>query len=374
MIKAYRYKLKPTYKQQKILAQDFGNVRFIYNWALGLKKDKWENEKISLSYYDLAKMMTELKNDGEHEWLNNTSSVSLQQTLRHLDAAYTKFFKEKKGFPKFKSKKNPCNSIQFTKCMIDFKNHRITVGKTRRLGTIKFCKNREFDVDKVKIGTTTISKDSLNNYWISIIVDDYSNPKEKAHIKDDDTCVGIDMGVKNLCILDNGIKYDNPKYYKKSLERLAILQRRLSLKTKGSKNYERLRLQVAKLNRKIANQRLDYLHKTTTEIVDKYDTICLETLNVKGMQKNHSLAQAIGDTSLGMFNGMLSYKGNWKGKNIIHIGRFEPSSKTCNKCGYVNKDLTLGDREWTCPICGEHHDRDINAAINIRKIGLAIVS
>lgn len=371
MIKAYRYKLKPTYKQQKMLSQDFGNVRFIYNWALGLKKEKWENEQVSLSYYDLAKMMTELKHDGNHNWLNNTCAASLQQTLRHLDAAYAKFFKEKKGFPKFKSKKNPCNSIQFVKCKINFESKRINVPK---IGNIKFCSNKEFDVDKVKIGTTTISKDNLNNYWISIIVEDYTEHKALVHIKDDETCVGIDMGVKNLCILDNGTKYDNPKYYNKNLERLATLQHRLSLKTKSSKNYEKVRLQIAKLNKKIANMRLDYLHKTTTEIVDKYDTICLETLNVKGMQKNHCLAQTIGDTSLGMFNEMISYKANWNGKNVIHIGRFEPSSKTCNKCGYVNKDLTLGDREWICPICGEHHDRDINAAINIKKIGLALIN
>lgn len=371
MIKAYKYKLKPTFKQKKMLSQDFGNARFIYNWALALKKEKWENEQVSLSYCDLAKMMTELKHDGNHDWLNNTCAASLQQTLRHLDAAYAKFFKEKKGYPKFKSKKNPCNSIQFVKCKIDFESKRINIPK---IGNIKFCPNKEFDVNKVKIGTTTISKDNLDNYWISIIVDDYTEPKVLAHIKDDETCVGIDMGVKDLCILDNGTKYDNPKYYKRNLEHLAVLQRRLALKTKGSNNYEKVRLQIAKLTRKIANQRLDYLHKTTSEIIDKYDTICLETLNVKGMQKNHCLAQAIGDTSLGMFNGMISYKGNWKGKNVIHIGRFEPSSKTCNKCGYVNKDLTLGDREWTCPICGEHHDRDINAAINIRKMGLAMVS
>ena len=369
MIKAYKYKLDLTVKQKKQLAQNFGCVRFIYNWGLNIKKTKYEDEKITLSCYDLDGMMTKLKKEPEYKWLNNAYSVCLKEALRNLDTAYNKFFKEKQGFPKFKSKKNPCNSATYRDCKFDFENNRLYIPK---IGKVRFFKNRSFDVNNCKICTVTISKDSCCNYWASAIVEDYKDLKDKVPVKDNDRCVGIDLGVKNLCILDNGTKYDNPKYYKKYCDKLARLQQILSGKTKDSNNYNKLKLRIAKLSKKIQNMRNDYLHKTSTELINNYDTICIETLNVKGMMKNHHLAQAIGDVSLGEFNRQLTYKGEWYGKNIIHIGRWEPSSKTCNKCGYVNKDLELKDREWVCPVCGEYHDRDINAAINIRKIGLEI--
>ena len=193
--------------------------------------------------------------------------------------------------------------------------------------------------------------------------------KSKAKISED-TSVGIDLGIKDYAILSDGTKYSNPKYYERSKARLALLQQRFARTQKGSNRHNVMRLKVAKQYRKITNMRNDFLHKLTTDLVRRYDTICLENLNIDGMLKNHSLALAIQSVSWGEFVRQIKYKGDWFGKNVIFIGRFEPSSKTCSKCGYVNKDLTLKDREWVCPICGECHDRDVNAAINIKKFAL----
>lgn len=367
MKRAYKYKLKPTMKQRRLLLQHFGCCRFIYNWGLDRKKNAWTNEKKSIGYLQLARELTLLKNDGEHGWLKDVANESLQQSLRNLDNAYTQFFKAKKGFPKFKSKKCSKNVCKFINSVhFDFDKWKVRIPK---MGWTKLCHNKPFDLSKCKIGTLTVSQDKCGDFWCVIIVDDNKpcNPKAKVCEK---TAVGIDLGIKDFAILSDGTKYGNNKFLEKGQTRLRKLQRRFSKAQKGSKRRERLRIKIARQHRRISNRRSDFLHKLTMDITIKFDTICLENLNVQGMMQNHHLANAISSVAWNEFVRQLAYKAEWNGKNVIFIGRFEPSSKTCSCCGYVKKDLTLKDRSWVCPKCGVSHDRDINAAINIRNFGL----
>ena len=367
MKRAYKYKIKPTFKQQHQLLQTFGCARFIYNWGLDKKTKAWTNEHKTITYFELAKELTQLKQTEEYKWLKDVPSECLQQSLRNLDNAYTQFFKAKKGFPKFKSKKHSKDCSKYLNAVkFDFENWKVRVPKC---GWVKLCHNKPFDLSTSKIGALTVSRDKCGEYWCTIVVEDNTPQKSKAKISED-TSVGIDLGIKDYAILSDGTKYSNPKYYEHNKERLAILQRRFARTQKGSGRHEVMRLKVAKQYRKITNMRADFLHKLTSDLVRRHDTICLENLNVKGMMKNHNLSMAIQSASWGEFVRQIKYKSDWFGKNVIFIGRFEPSSKTCSKCGHVNRELTLKDRDWVCPICGAHHDRDVNAAINIKKFAL----
>ena len=367
MKRAYKYKIRPTVKQQVQLSKAFGCARFIYNWGLEIKTKAWTNKHKSVSYFELAKQLTSIKKTDEYRWLNDVPTESLQQSLRCLDNAYTQFFKAKKGFPKFKSKKKSKDVAKFiTSVHFDFDNWKVKIPKC---GWVKLCENKSFDLSKCKIGTLTVSKDKCGEYWCSIVVEDGETVKPKTKVSWD-TAVGVDLGIKDYAILSDGTKYGNPKYYEHNQRRLKLLQQRFARTKKGSNRHEVARLKVAKQYRKITNSKVDYLHKLTTDLVRRYDTICLENLNVEGMMKNNNLAKSIQSASWSEFVRQISYKSEGSGKNVIFIGRFEPSSKTCSKCGYINRDLTLSDREWTCPQCGEHHDRDINAAINIKQMAL----
>ena len=363
--RAYKYKLKPTFKQQECLNKAFGCCRFIYNWGLDRKIQAYKQEKKTIGYVELAHELTKLKNDGEHEWLKEVNNVSLQQSLRNLDAAFVRFFREKKGFPKFKSKKKNIESAKYISAVhFDFEEWKVKVPKC---GWVKLCKNKTFDLS-MKYGTLTVTKDRCGTYWCSIVVYDVEEkPKTKVS---DDTAVGVDLGIKDYAILSDGTKYGNPKFLEKGRNRLKLLQQRFSKTKKDSNRHESLRLKVAKQHRKIANRRSNFLHKLSTDLVNRFDTVCLEDLNIDGMLKNHHLANSIQSAAWNEFVRQLTYKAEWNGKNVIFIGRFEPSSKTCSSCGYVNRELTLKDREWVCPKCGEHHDRDVNAAINIKDFAL----
>ena len=314
---------------------------------------------------ELAHELTKLKNDGKHEWLKEVNNTSLQQSLRNLDTAFVRFFREKKGFPKFKSKKKNIESAKYISGVhFNFDNWKVKIPK---IGWVKLCKNKTFDLS-MKYGTLTVSKDKCGDYWCSIVVYDVEEkPKTKVSI---DNSVGIDLGIKNYAILSDGTKYGNPKFLEKGQKRLKTLQHRFARTQKRSNRHEALRLKVAKCHRDIANRRSDFLHKLSSMLTEQYDTICLEDLNVKGMMKNKHLSNSIQSAAWGEFVRQLKYKSDWYGKNVVFIGRFEPSSKTCNKCGYVKSDLQLNDREWVCPKCGEKHDRDVNAAINIRDFAL----
>lgn len=359
--RAYKYKMKPTFKQQECLNKAFGCCRFIYNWGLDKKIQSYKQEKKTIGYVELAHELTKLKNDGEHEWLKEVNNTSLQQSLRNLDAAFVKFFREKKGFPKFKSKKKNIESAKYINAVhFDFDNWKVKIPK---IGWVKLCKNKAFDLS-MKYGTLTVSKDKCGDYWCSIVVYDVEEkPKTKVSI---DNSVGIDLGIKDYAILSDGTKYGNPKFLEKGQKRLKMLQRKFARTQKKSNRHEALRLKVAKCHRDIANRRSDFLHKLSSMLTEQYDTICLEDLNVEGMMKNKHLSNSIQSAAWSEFVRQLKYKSEWKGKNVLFIGRFEPSSKTCSKCGYVKSDLQLSEREWVCPKCGEKHDRDVNAAINIR--------
>lgn len=365
MLKAYKYKLMPNKEQMETLSKYFGCVRLVYNWGLEKKIKTHKECGKSIGYVNLAKELTLLKQQKEFEWLNECSSASLQQSLRNLETAFSNFFKKNSKYPKFKSKKCSRDSVKFMQHVnFDFRDWTV---KLPKIGKINLCKNRTFNQATCKQGTCTVSRDHCGTYWCVVTVDDLQDMPSKYEISKDSS-VGIDLGIKDYAILSDGRKFSNPKHLENTKKILAHLQKVLARKEKGSKNYEKMKIKVAKCHRKIANKRNDYLHNLSSYLVNNYKTICLEDLNVKGMTKNHHLARAIQDASWGEFTRQLQYKSDWNGDNIIYIGRFEPSSKTCSVCGYVNHDLKLSDRKWTCPKCGTKHDRDINAAINIKEM------
>ena len=368
MKRAYKYKIRPTAGQRRMLSQFFGCVRFIYNWGLDRKMKAYAESKKTLTYFQLTKELTLLKKEEEHKWLSDCANESLQQSLRCLDNAYTNFFRNKKGFPKFKAKKRSKDVCKFVNNVhFDFVKWRVKVSK---VGWIKLCPNREFDQSVCKIGTVTVCRDKCGDYWCVVVVEDGQPSVSKAKIREE-TSVGIDLGIKDYAVLSDGTKYGNPKFLEKGQSRLALLQKRFARTQKGSKRHEAMRVKVARQYRRIANRRSDFLHKLTSDLVRRFDTICLEDLNVEGMRQNHNLARSIQSAAWSEFVRQLTYKAEWHGKNLVFIGRFEPSSQICHVCGYRNKDVKdLSVREWVCPECGTRHDRDVNAARNILRFGL----
>ena len=360
MLRAYKYRIYPSETQKQDLAKFFGSCRFVYNLGLETKIRAYASAKINISCFDLMKQMKELK-DNEANWLSECPAQALQYSLRNLDNAYTKFFKGS-GFPKFKNKHSR-QSIQFPQSVFLSKNT-ITLPK---LKNIPIVLHRPLGDGIIK--TTTLTKTPTNKYFVSILIDNQNELPQNKPINEQKT-VGIDLGIKDLAILSDGTVYANKKFSRKQKANLRRQQRSLARKQKGSKRREKQKLVVARVYEKISNQKADYLHKISADIVKRFDTIVLEDLNIRGMMKNHKLALAIGEMGWYQFITMLKYKAEWNGKNLIQIGRFEPSSKICSNCGTINKELTLKDRNWTCKGCGNTHDRDINAAKNIKNFGL----
>lgn len=363
MIKAYKYRLKPNEKQKIFFEKSFGCARYIYNWGLDLRNEAYKNGGSRISWIDICKKITELKQKEETSWLKEVSIQSLQCSIRNMDAAFENFFKKKSKFPKFKSKKDKKQTFQVVKdVVVDFEEMKIRLPK---IGWIKFSKNRTF-VGRVCI--TTISKSPVGKYYVSILVDDGLDLPTKSQVNYE-TSVGIDVGIKDFAVLSNGQVFENPKYLEKAEKRLKVLQKRYSKKQKGSKRQEKARLQLVKAYEKVRNCRTDYIHKVTSKIIRENQTVIIEDLNVIGMIKNHNLAKHIASASWYEFFRQLQYKAEWSGVNLIRIGRFEPSSKMC-LCGTIYKELKLSQREWVCPNCGRSNDRDLLAAINIKKFGL----
>lgn len=359
--RAYKYRIYPNEEQEVLISKHFGCCRFIYNYALEKKIKAYQTEKRNLSRFDIQSELPSMKKSEEHGWLKEVNSQSLQASLAYLDSAYSKFFKEKKGFPKFKSKNDNRQSFSIpSSTKVDFENNRVFIPKFKN--GIKAKLHRSFEG---KIKTSTITKTPTGKYFISILVEVY-DPDVPMKPISENQAIGLDIGIKTFAILSDGIKIENPKHLRKSVKKVKRLQRSLSRKTKESKNRNKTRLRLASAHERVTNRRNDFLHKTTRYLVDNYDTICLETLNVKGMVKNHHLAQALNDISIGTFNGILEYKAKEEGVNILRIGRFEPSSRMCT-CGYINKNLTLSMRKWICPECHVEHDRDLLAANNIKR-------
>lgn len=366
MLRAYKYRIYPTDEQKVLFAKTFGCCRFVYNWALNLKIEAYKQEKESIGNVELTnRMKSELK--AEHEWLSEVNSQSLQSALRNLDSAYTNFFRKTKtvGFPRFKSRRDRQSFLCPQHCRVDFEKGTITIPKAKDISAVP---HRKF---KGMVKTVTISMTPSGKYFASVLVDTTIQELPASAIQGN-TTLGIDLGIKSLAVCSDGRTFDNPKNLQRSLDRLKLLQKRLSRKQKGSANRNKARIRVARLQERIANCRKDNLHKITHALThdSQVRTLCMEDLNVKGMQHNHHLAQAVGDASFGIFLMLLEYKCRWYGVNLIKIDRFVPSSKTCGKCGYVYKGLKLNERNWTCPECGTHHDRDFNAACNIKEFGL----
>ena len=366
MLRAYKYRIYPTEEQKVLLAKTFGCCRFVYNWALNLKIEVYKQEKKSIGNVELTnRMRSELKT--EHEWLGEVNSQALQSALRNLDTAYKNFFRDTHavGFPKFKSRKQKQSFQCPQHCSVDFGKGTISIPKAKDIPAVL---HRRF---KGTVKTVAISMTPSGRYFASVLVDTSMQEMKPSEPKRD-TTVGIDLGIKSLAVCSDGRTFANPKNLQRSLGRLKLLQKRLSRKQKGSANRNKARIRVARLQEHIANSRKDSLHKITHALThdSQVRTICMEDLNVKGMQRNHHLAQAVGDASFGMFLTLLEYKCSWYGVNLIKIDRFAPSSKTCGKCGHVYKGLNLSERSWTCPECGTHHDRDFNAACNIKEFGL----
>lgn len=355
--KAYKFRLYPNKEQQILLNKHFGSVRFTYNHFLNLKQEQYRETKKSDGYVKQAKKLTEMKKQSDYEWLNEINSQTLQYNLQQLDDSFKRFFKGKSKFPNFKSKKSK-NSFTVPQ-FVRLEDSRVYFPKFK--DGIKIKQDREI-IGKIK--KATLSKTPTNKYFVSILVEQDYEPVEKTG-----AIIGLDLGIKDFVITSDGIKYKNQRYFKKYERQLAKAQRHLSRKKKGSNQYENQRLKIAKIHEKISNSRNDMLHKVSTQIVKENDIICLEDLNIKGMIGNRKLSKHIQDVSWGTFVIYLTYKANWNDKEIVKISRFYPSSKTCNECGWVNNNLKLSDRTWTCKN-GHNLDRDINASLNILDEGL----
>jgi len=356
MLKAFKYRLYPTTEQTILLNKHIGSARFIYNLALETKQTAYAGSKVNLDCFALIKQLPDLKE--ELPWLKEVNSQSLQFPIRNLDNAFTRFFKGQGDFPKFKSKHKGKQSFTVPQnfSLIDDK---LYIPKFRE--GIKIVLHRPI---KGTIKQATISRTPTGKYFASILCDTGELIPEKRPIAES-TSVGIDLGIKSFLVTSDGEVFDNPTYLRKAQSKLRFTQRKYS-KHKGNRTRHRLTV----LHEKIANKRKDFLHKTSTQLIRENQTICIEDLNISGMLKNHCLAQSITDVSWSMFVTMLEYKAEWYGRNILKIGRFDPSSKTCSSCGYINKELTLKDREWICPECGSVLDRDMNAAVNIKSFAL----
>jgi putative transposase len=361
--RAYKYRFYPTPEQAEQLTRTFGCARFVYNHFLRIRIDAWYEHQQRVGYNDTAKQLTELKKQPETLWLQEVSNVCLQQSLRNLDAAFRNFFQGRSKYPTFK-KKHSRQSVRYTTNGFSYRDGQIKLAKQKEPLNIRW--SRRFTGTPSSI---TVSRDSAGRYHISILVEE--EVKALPFSKQE---VGIDLGLTHAVITSNGRKVNNHQYLKQSEKKLARAQRRLSRKKKGSANRAKAKLKVARIHARIADQRQDFAHKLTTQLIRENQVVAAESLQVKNMLKNHSLAKAISNVGWHQITAMLAYKAQWYGRDFVQIDKFYPSSKRCHVCGHISDAMPLSVRYWDCPSCGSHHDRDVNAAKNILKAGKAVLA
>jgi putative transposase len=363
--RAYRYRFYPTSEQASVLARTFGSARYVYNWALRLRSDAYYQRQERFGYAATSAALTALKREPATAWLNEVSSVPTQQALRHLDRAFRNFFEGRAKYPGFHKKHGP-QAAEYTTSAFrwDAETHALRLAKMDMPLAIRWSRPLP---DGAQPSTVTVSRDTAGRYFVSILVEDDIAPLPSA-AQD----VGIDLGLHDTVVLDTGEKIGNPKFFTQDEKRLAKAQRRLAKKQLGSKNREKVKVAVARIHARITDRRRDFLHKLSTRIIRENQTICVESLNVKAMVKHPILAKAIHDVGWGEFVRQLTYKADWYGRTLVAIDKWYPSSKRCFDCGHVLGSLSLDTRQWTCPECGVTHDRDVNAAKNIKAAGLAV--
>jgi putative transposase len=366
--KAYKFRIYPDNEQKVLFAKTFGCVRLVYNHWLDRKIKQYEQDKTAVGYTTCAKEMAEMKKTEAYAFLKEVDSVSLQQSLRHLDTAFQNFFRQPKtGFPRFKSKKHNRNSYT-TVCI----NGNISISdgylKLPKAGQVGIKQHRPVP-SGYRLKSVTVSQAPSGKYYASVLFEYESNEAEQElH-----SFLGLDYSMHELYKDSNGNEPQYPRYYRKSEKKLKKAQRKLSLMQKGSKNRDKQRIVVAKLHEKVSNQRKDFLHKQSRQITNAYDCVCIEDLDMKAMSQALNFGKSVSDNGWGMFVAFLKYKLEEQGKKLVKVGKFFASSQTCSCCGYVNKETKdLAVRAWDCPECGMHHDRDVNAAINIRDEGMRI--
>lgn len=361
--KSFKFRFYPTAEQEVLLAQTFGCVRVVYNNILDKRSKAYYDAKESIGYVKSSKMLTELKKEESYNWLNDVSSVALQQSLVNQQEAFKNFFAKRASYPKFKNKHGK-QSFTLVKSGFKYRDGNIFIAKSKEPLNIRWSKALPSAPNSI-----TISKDPSGRYFVSLLCE-----FRRRRVRPSSKTVGIDLGIKDLVICDDGRRFSNPKYTKKYAEKLAIAQRKLSKKQKGSNNRAKAKLKVAKIHAKIADCRNDNLHKISRTLVNENQVICAESLDVKKMMNNKLLSNHIADSSWGKLVRQISYKSEWAGRTFVQIDQYFPSSKRCNSCGYTLSKLSLDTRSWKCPSCHAEHDRDINAAKNIKAAGLAVLA
>ena len=363
--RAYKYRFYPTEEQKRTLARTFGCVRYVYNWALRERTDRYYQHGERWYYAQMSSALTTLKQQQDHAWLNDVSSVPTQQALRHLDTAFRTFFEGRASYPTFKKKRHD-QAAEYTRSAFKWDGKTLTLAKMDEPLDIHWSRPLP---EGVKPTTVTVTRDSANRYFVSFLMEEDIKPLPLVN-----AMVGLDLGIKSMVVESNGHTHGNLRFFATEEKKLARAQRRKAKKQKGSKNRAKAGLKVARLHKRIADRRRDYQHKLSTKMIRENQVVCVESLQVKHLVKNHTLAKAICDVGWGEFVRQLEYKATWYGRTLVKIDKFYPSSKRCHQCGHILDFLDLDVRFWVCPECATAHDRDINAAKNILAAGLAVAA